>query len=142
MAPASRSKQHSPGGIPDAAGRGLHSTVPVGNTDEHGTKGTSLQLVLGPVQCHVQSMHPPDSHVHLVLAHQAAGLSHSTVFQALKNGGERHKKCLSSHLGQSETLSACGPRLSLGASYKAHTEELCRPAQTVPTAHCRGLISS
>lgn len=86
--------------------------------------------------------HPPDSHMHLVLAHQAAGLSHSTVFQALKNGGERHKTCLSSHLGQSETLSACGPRLSLGASYKAHTEELCRPAQTVPTAHCRGLISS
>lgn len=58
-------KQHSPGGINDAAGRGLHCTVHVDNRDEHGSKAP-LQLVLGPVQCqdaptqltHASS-HPP-----------------------------------------------------------------------------------
>lgn len=68
-------------------------------------------------------MRPPRSHIHL-LTHQAAGLPHGTGCQALKNGGENHKKCLEGHLGQSETLSACGPRLSPGASYKP-TQKSC-----------------
>lgn len=45
----------------------------------------------------------------------AAGLSHSTACQALKTEEKNTRnvsKCLSSHLGQHDTLGACGPRLS------------------------------
>lgn len=81
----------------------------------------------GAVQCHSQRMNPPDSHMHL-LTHRAAG-SHSTASQALKHGGEKPEERLGSDLGQGETLSSRGPRLSPGASFKAHTGELCRAAQ-------------
>lgn len=81
----------------------------------------------GAVQCHSQRRNPPDSHMHL-LTHRAAG-SHSTASQALKQGGEKPEERLGSDLGQGETLSSRGPRLSPGASFKAHTGELCRAAQ-------------
>ncbi|NXP85985.1 ARHG4 factor, partial [Passerina amoena] len=97
-------------------------SCPLRQRDERGTKGSSLQLLLGPVQCHGQRMHPP--------AHTCtcAGLSHSAVSQALKNGGEKPKKCLGSDLGQCETLRAPGPRLSPGAG--------CKAVQSSPAA-CR-----
>lgn len=121
MASASRRKELSPGGIPEAAGRDLHSSVHSDNADEHSTKGTSLQLLLGPVQCH-----PPDSHWHLGSAHQAAGLPHSTELQALKMEQKNTKNVSAVMWGSLRHSVLVGQGCSLVPPTKPTKEELCR----------------